>query len=373
MSVATLSTLSTRDLSAAAGELAALSAEHAAAADATGRLSPDVVTALRASGFARHFVSARFGGAEGTVADFVRGVLRVSASCAATGWCVALLAASSRYAAHLPEQGHEKLWGSGADALIATGLVPAGTAEPAENGYRLSGRWQYISGVDFADWVLLCANVSEEDAGPRFFALPRGTFGVVQSWDCVGMRATGSHTVVVDDVFVPAHLSFARAEMETGVNSWSPLPAHNIPFQAIGATTFAAPAVGAAQGALAASLRVLKGKRLTEAVQIELVRATARIDSARHLVEQNAAVIDDRTFTPTFLARNQRNASFAGEQAAEAVTALVRVAGTAGLSGSGELQRVWRDVTTATSHVALRYDITRAAANYSTALIEQAI
>ncbi|GAA2194127.1 acyl-CoA dehydrogenase family protein [Streptomyces bangladeshensis] len=369
----TVATLSARELPAAADRLAGLAAEHAAAADTAGRLSPEVVTALRASGFARHFVAARWGGTEGTVADLVQGVLRVSASCAATGWCVALLAASSRYAAHLPEQGHEKLWGSGADALIATGLVPTGTAGRTENGYRLSGRWHYVSGIDFADWVLLCANVPEEDARPRFFALPRGTFGVVQSWDCVGMRATGSHTVVVDDVFVPAHLSFARSEMESGTNSWSRLPVHNIPFQAIGATTFAVPAVGAAEGALAAAVRVLKGKRITEAVQIDLVRASARIDSARHLVEQNASVIDDRAFQPNLLARNQRNASFAGEQAAEAVAALVRVAGTAGLSDSGDLQRFWRDVTTATSHVALRYDITRAAANYSTALIEQAI
>ncbi|MCE0445488.1 hypothetical protein LT493_11970 [Streptomyces tricolor] len=104
---------------------------------------------------------------------------------------------------------------------------------------------------------------------------------------------------------------------------------------------------------------MLKGKRITESVQIDLVRAAARIDSARHLVEQNASVIDDRAFRPNRTARNRRNASFAGEQAAEAVAALVRVAGTAGLSDSGDLQRFWRDVTTATSHVALRYDITR--------------
>ncbi|MEY9876230.1 alkylation response protein AidB-like acyl-CoA dehydrogenase [Streptacidiphilus sp. MAP12-33] len=354
--------------SAAFAELLALAAREAELSDATRELSPGIVTGLRAAGFARHFVARRFGGTEGTFAEFFQAVLDLSSACAATGWCAALLAASSRYAAHLPEAGHEAVWGPNADALIATGLVPAGEATAAVgSGWRLSGRWQYISGVTFADWALLCAKVAGED-GLRFFALPRGSYEVVESWDCVGMRATGSHTVVVEDVFVPAHLSFARQDMETGVNAWSDVAAHNVPFQAIGATVFALAPVGAAQGALRAASAAVAGKRLTDTMQLELVRASARIDAARHLVEVNATVVDDRAFTPRLLARNQRNAAFAAEQAAEAVAALLRAVGTAGLTESSPLQRLWRDVTAATSHIALRYDVTRAAANYTAAL-----
>ncbi|MCE0445489.1 hypothetical protein LT493_11975 [Streptomyces tricolor] len=127
--------------------------------------------------------------------------------------------------------------------------MPTGTAGRTKNGYRLSGRWHYVSGIDFTDWVLLCANVPEEDARPRFFALPRGRSAWCSPGTASACGPPAAHTVVVDDVFVPAHLSFARSEMESGTNSWSRLPVHNIPFQAIGATTFAVPAVGAAEGA----------------------------------------------------------------------------------------------------------------------------
>ncbi len=356
----------------ASEKLGTLAAQHAAEADASRTLSPEIVDGLREAGFARHFVSARWGGREGTFGELTQGVLNVSRGCASTGWCASLLAASSRYAAHLPEAGHEELWGSSPDTCLVTGLVPMGKAEQVDGGHRVTGRWDYISGVDFADWALLCASIPGDPAPElRFFTLPRGSFEVLRTWDCAGMRATGSHTVIVDDVFVPAHLSFARADMEAGRSAWSTQPTHNIPFPAFGGLTFIAPAVGAAEGALKAAAAVLRGKRVLEATQVDLVRASAKIDTSRFLVEQNARVIDERTFAPALLARNQRNAAFAAEQVTEALSGLLSATGTRGMSESGALQRFWRDINAAASHVALRYDITRAAANYANALFEE--
>jgi len=357
------------DLVAAAAGVGTLAAAHAAASEDALSLAGPVVAGLREAGFARHFVAPRWGGRDGSFAAFVEGVFAVSEGDASAGWCAALLAASSRFAAHLPEDGHLALWGGDPDAAVVTGLVPSGTAVPEGEGHRLSGRWSYISGVDFADWALLCASVrGEGDPRLRFFAVPAGAYQTSATWDCAGMRGTGSHTVAVDDVLVPEHLSFARGDMETGVNAWSPQPSHNVPYQASGALTLVAPAVGAARGALRAAGEALSGKRLTESQQVELARASGRIEAASLLVRQIAGVVDGRDFAAWLLARNQRDAAFAAEQAAEGVAALVRVAGTSGLSEAGGLQRFWRDVTAATTHVALRWDITRAAANYSAVL-----
>ncbi|MCU1470907.1 MAG: hsaA 1 [Glaciihabitans sp.] len=366
-------------LPAAADRLGALAAEHAAAADAARRLPPEIIEGLRDAGVARHFVSTRWGGTDGTFTDFLDGVIKISAGCASTGWCASLLGASARFAAHLPEMGHEQLWASSADTFIATGLVAAGTAERVSGGYRLSGRWSYISGVEFAEWALLCGSVGESETPSgvavthqRFFAVHKNAYQIVESWDCAGMRATGSHNVVVTDAFVPEHMSFDRQDMVNGINTWSSQPTHNVPYQASGAFMMAAPIVGAAQGAVRAAAHALRGKRMTDAAQTEFARATARVDAAQYLVEQAAEVIDNRSFTAADMARNQRNASFAAEQATEGVAGLVRAAGTSGLSESSPLQRAWRDVTAAATHVALRYDITRAAANYSEALISGA-
>ncbi|MGW1196757.1 acyl-CoA dehydrogenase family protein [Streptomyces sp. NPDC002536] len=361
-------------LSAAAEKVRLVAAEHAQEADRTRALVPEVVEAIREAGFARYLVAARWGGAEGSFAELTRAVVEVGAGCAAAAWCASLSAYSARFASHLPEAGHGAIWGEGPDAVVATALMPAGRAAEVDGGWRLSGQWAYVSGIDFADWALVCAAVADPGTsaeGPprlRFFALPRGTYTVRESWDSIGMRATSSHTVVVDGQFVPAHLSFDRTDMLTGRNAVSGVAAHNVPFQAVGGLTFIAPVVGAAAGALEACAASLTGRRRSQTNELLLVRASGHVDAARHLVEQNAEVLDGRHFTPELMARNERNATFAAELAREAVDLLVRAAGTGGLGETRPLQRFWRDVTSATSHVALQYD-TAARKNYSAVLL----
>lgn len=356
-------------LAPAAEKVRLLASQYADEADRTRGLASEVVTAIREAGFGRHFVAARWGGSEGTFAELTRAVMTVGEGCAATAWCASLSAYSARFASHLPEEGHREIWGPDPDAFIATALMPAGRAVEVDGGWELSGRWPYVSGVDFADWALVCAAVPGE--GPpraRFFALPRGTYTVSEDWDSIGMRATGSHTLAVDAVTVPAHRSFDRTDMLRGANATSSVAAHNVPFQAVGGLTFIAPVVGAATGALKACAETMTGRRRNQAGETALVRASGRIDAARHLTEQNAGVIDGRLFTPELMARNERNATFSAEMAAEAVGLLIRCAGTGGLGERHPLQRFWRDVTSATSHVALQYD-TAARKNYSAVLL----
>ena len=217
---------------------------------------------------------------------------------------------------------------------------------------------------------MVCAAVPDGEGPPRlrFFVLPKGAYTVRETWDSVGMRATGSHTVIIEDAFVPAHLSFDRNDMLAGRNDCSQVPAHNVPFQVVAGLTFITPVVGAAAGALAATAATVTGRRRNPGVELKLVRASGAIDSARHLVEQNAAVADQRLFTPELMARNERNATFAAELLQRATELLIRAAGTGGLGEGHALQRFWRDITSATSHVALQYD-TSARKNYAAVLL----
>ena len=352
-----------------AEKVSALAAEHAQEADRTRKLAPEVVAAVREAGFARHFVAKSYGGSEGGFGELTQAVIAVGEGCASTAWCASLSALSARYATHLPQLGHDELWGTSPDTFVVTAQPPLGKATTSAGGHRLSGRWAYVSGVDFADWALVCGMVAtggEPEA--RFFALPRKDFTVIDGWDNAGMRATSSHTVVVDDVFVPEHLSFLRADFISGKNTTSDMPAHNAPFQAVGGLTFVAPAVGAAYGALNAAANAMRGKKVNTTQGVDLCRASAQIDSARFLVEQNAQVLDERTFTPRLMARCERNAAFTADSLVDAVGALVRAAGTSGFSENSPLQRFWRDIVSASSHVALRYE-TAVARTWPAALI----
>lgn len=354
----------------AAEAVRVLATRHAADADSSRKLAREVADAVRDAGFPRHFVAEKWGGAEGSFADLTRAVVTVGQGCASTAWYASLAAYSARFAAHLPQEGQQAVWGESPDTVIATALMPAGRATPADGGWRLSGRWGYVSGIDFADWALVCAVVAGADGPPamRFFALPWGTWTVDATWDNVGMRATGSHTVTVNDVLVAEHFSFDRQELLTGRNSSSDLPVHNVPLQAISGLPFIAPVAGAAAGALEAAAATVTGRRRTPAKEVKLVRAAGRIDAARLIVEQNADAADTHRFTRALLARSERNATFAAETFQDAAALLVSVAGTGGLGETHALQRHWRDITTATGHVALQYE-TSAAKNYAAVLL----
>ncbi|MFJ2741685.1 acyl-CoA dehydrogenase family protein [Streptomyces sp. NPDC087440] len=366
-------------LEAGAHRLREAAAAYAAEADRTGRLADEAVALIRDAGFARHLVPVEHGGTGGGFGELSRAVELVGEGCAATAWCASLAAYSARFVGHLPAGGRGRVWAEGPDALIATALVPGGRAVPEPGGgWRLAGRWNYVSGIAAADWVLLCAPVvpdgpQQPGTGPelRFFALPRGAYTVRETWDSVGMRATGSHTVVVEDaVVVGPELSFGRPELLAGRNPHSALPLHNLPFRSVAGLPFVVPALGAASGALRACAATVTGRRRTETNELRLVRASAQIDAARLLVAGHAAVLDARAFTPESLARGERDVTFATELLREAVDEVVRAAGTGGLGDRSPVQRLWRDVTSASSHVALQYE-TFARRSYAAVLLGQ--
>ncbi len=350
----------------AAEKLRPLVADHAAAADHDRQLSPEVVAALREAGFARHFVPARWGGAEASFAEATQAIAAIGEECGNAAWFASLSAYAGRFGAFLPEQGQAQIWGGGPDPIIVAALVPSGTAEEAPGGFRVRGRWAYCSGIDFADWALICGPVGDR-AQAKFFAVPRDECTILPTWDSIGLRATTSHTIEVD-TFVPSHLIFPFGLLASGRNPHSRAVCHTAPIRAVGNLAFIPPALGVATGAFRTATETLKAKKHHPDLDLLLVRASAQIDAARLLVERNAQVADAAGFTDELLARNERDAAMAGELLGDAVNALVRACGTSGFSEAQPLQRFWRDTMCATSHVALRFE-TAAVKFYSAFLL----
>lgn len=350
-------------------KLAPLAAEGAEEADRTGVLPPDLIAALTDAGLPRHFVPARWGGSDGTFAELTANLVTLGHSCASTAWVGSMFAYTARFAIHLPVQAQEEVWSDGPDSLWVPGLVPAGRSRRVWGGYRLTGRWSYVSGSEFADWALLAGPRPGPDATPpHFHAVPRAEFTVERTWDAVGMCATGSHAVVLDDVFIPEHRTVPLPEVVGGFNRISDGVQHNVPLPAVGGPTCLAPALGAARSALSACVTAVTGKRADgagTALDVALTNAAAGVDTAGLLVERIAAVLDAGESRVHAL-RNARDAAFAAGLLREAVDTLMRAAGTTAQDRSSALQRNWRDVTVATSHAALR--IEKAASTYADSL-----
>ncbi|MET7430476.1 acyl-CoA dehydrogenase family protein [Streptomyces flaveolus] len=342
----------------------ALAGRDAARADRDRRLSEEVVDALVEAGFARALVPARHGGETTDFATLTEAVATVGEGCASAAWTGSLLAYTARFAAHLPAEGQAEIWADGPDTRLVSSLVsPSATATPADGGWRLAGAWTYASGVEFSDWALVMAPAADVDGRrtARFFAVPRSAYRIEETWDSVGMRATGSHTLVVEETFVPARRTFLMDDMFAGRNAGSDEPRHAQPLFAVNGLTFAGPVLGAARGALELSARAAAGRtaRGTEPSETQLIghaRAAGEIDAAGLLLARAAAAVDAAVADEAVVVRNRRDCALATRLLTGAVDALFRAGGTRSQSAGDPLQRIWRDANSAASHMVLQFE-----------------
>lgn len=328
------------------------------------RLNPEVFESLVAAGFARHFVPREFGGAEGSFAELTRAVATVGAACPATAWCASLVANLGRMIAFLPAEAHREIWENGPDPVVVGSLASFGKAVPSSEGWTVSGRWPYISAVGDADWALLCAVTPDGES--RVFALRRSQLQIEETWDSIGMRATGSHNVLVDGVDVPAARSFARDDLLAGRPTDSTALCHTVPLEAANLLSFATPLLGTAEGALATWTSYAKGKAAgwnpaapsAATLATTFARTAGEIDAARLLLERCADVCDrGAAVTEEEIARNTRDTSLAVRMLVEAVNRLAAMGGTSNYGEGKPLQRFWRDANTTATHVALQFEM----------------
>lgn len=347
------------DLRVRAQELAATAVRYADRADTERALSPAVTEGIVDAGFARYFVPARWGGQEGSAAGLLDAVAALAQGCTSAAWCGSVIAGAGRMGAYLPEEGQAELWAKGADTTVVGALMPRGSATEVSGGWRVTGEWDYTSAVGFSDWALVCALVPQDGARvPWFFALPRADYRVADTWTSVGMRGTASNTLIADNVFVPAHRGFTRQDMIEGNSVGSGARCHTAPLRLLSGLLFGAPALGAAR----AALHVWTEDSRTGAAEEELglrtaaARAVIAVDGAELLLARAARVADAPAATALELVRTPADCSYAVGQLVDVVERLLRSAGSSGQLSAHPLQRIWRDVHSLASHVALRFD-----------------
>lgn len=342
-------------------------AERAVDGDRERSVPADVVASLVDAGLARVLVPKRFGGSEFGLDvwyDLVREIAQTDMS---TAWIASLMMHHPHYVAQYPLAAQEEVWKNGPDVVISASIAPTCTVEVVEGGYKISGRSPFTSGINNSTWVMVSGFVPGAGPGPdwRFFLIPESDFTVEDTWDVLGMRGTGSNTVVTTDVFVPAHRVLAYKDLIEGVSPGAevnPNPMYALPFKSYSSLTFSAPIVGGAQGvydkfvAWTAERAAGSGAAVRDftSVRVKLSRAAASIDAADMLLRRIVATAmgpvrpteDDR-------ARAMRDYSRAVELAVEALDSLVAISGSGVFGSTHPIQRAWRDVHFASTHISL--------------------
>jgi alkylation response protein AidB-like acyl-CoA dehydrogenase len=185
----------------------------------TRRLPPPLVDAFIEGGLCRMYAPRALGGPECHPLVVARTIAELAHGDGSAAWCAMIASQCSWFAAFLPADGARDVFGD-PSGIVGAQTRPEGEATAVEGGYRVSGRWPFISGVSHARWVGLVCHVAADPAGGgaarRVMAfVPTRALTVLDTWHTSGLRGTGSHDVQVSDVFVPRDHSFAFPAVES--------------------------------------------------------------------------------------------------------------------------------------------------------------
>ena len=267
------------------------------------------------------------------------------------------------------------MWAADPLAVAGSSYVPAGAATEDEGGVRLSGVWPYVSGCDHFDWAVLGAR--RGDGALSFCLTPRRDYAIEDDWDVTGLRGTGSKSITLDDVFVPAHrlLSFndARAGQTPGA-ALHGRALYRTPFFACSSYCLVAPALGIVEGVLAEFINEVGPREVRSLaggtsrlgahypVQMRVSEAAGLIDAAKLIIARDCAemarMINSGTAMPVEQRlRNKRGQVLAVRFVRQAVDSLVGAIGTRGLAKSNRIQMAARDIQAIATHITLNNDI----------------
>jgi 3-hydroxy-9,10-secoandrosta-1,3,5(10)-triene-9,17-dione monooxygenase len=233
----------------------------------------------------------------------------------------------------------------------------------------LSGRFPFSSGCRHAEWAIIGAR-AEDAAGnqpTRYMLVPIAQLEIVDDWHVLGLRGTGSCSLVLTDVFVPEHRTILLRDLLDGTTPGSLIvPEYSLLRAPRGyLVPFSLPVVMFTLARRALSLvpatlrtRISRGVRevaASEVVQMRLGEAAASIDTAVLIMhtrraESIAAVESGTAIMPRDVARNRRDVTFASQQLQRGMEALLEVSGARAVYDADPLQTLLRDILTIGTH-----------------------
>ena len=364
------------ELIAKARALAPLLRERAAEAERLRRLPDATQAEFRRAGFYRILQPARYGGLEARYGLQTMLGAEAARGCSSSGWALSITASHSWILGMFPREAQDEFWNPDPQRTLASSfLAVAPSLTPQSGGIRLSGRWRFSSNVDHCDGIILLVMLPGAGGPPRqtFAFLHREQYEIEDTWNVVGLAATGSNDVVVRDAVVPEHRLLDVMSTREGRTPGAEANPHylfSLPLFAVFAHCLVGAALGAAEGALDQIAESLKGKtsvanvKLAEqpTVQTRIAETAAEIAAARALLQVDRARINDMGRLRLLpddetRVRYRLDVGYAAKLSVQAIERLMPIVGGRGLELADPFQRAWRDAHAVAQHIALSWDL----------------
>lgn len=330
----------------------------AAAAEAGKKLPDRQLEIIRERKWFKLFVPAPWGGLDLTLPQALELEEALAWADGSTAWVVTLCGGAGWFAGFVDPAIRDGLFAAPESCLAGSGAV-AGTAETAGDGYLVNGVWPYASGAEHAtaftaNCLLTRGGEPLTDAtGVRqvaAFVFAREEVTLRRTWNSMGLAATGSHGFAVQQLTVPANRRFhpeARHATLPGL-------VYQYPFLQLAETTLAVNLSGMAVRFLELSVDLLR-----EPSGPPLAAAQGRLDEARRALftavsETWRTLRDEGAIPARGLAQVSGASRQLAEVAREAVDAVYPLCGLRAADLGCEINRVWRNLHTASQHALLR-------------------
>ncbi|MGW5920982.1 3-hydroxy-9,10-secoandrosta-1,3,5(10)-triene-9,17-dione monooxygenase oxygenase subunit [Nocardia fluminea] len=346
--------------------------ERAQEAEDLRRIPEESMKALQETGFFRLLQPKQWGGHAADPVVFYDTVRKIASACGSTGWVSGIIGVHNWHLALFEQQAQQDVWGEDTDVRISSSYAPMGAGQAVDGGYIVRGSWAWSSGSDHATWAVLGGPVIKNGKPVDFgsFLIPRSDYRIDDVWNVVGLRGTGSNTVVVEDVFVPSHrfLSFrAMSEGRAPGLEQNTDAVFKMPWGTIHPTTISTPIVGMGYGAYEAHVEH-QGKRVRAAyagenakddpfAKVRVAEAASDIDAAwrqlsGNVAEEYALLLAGEEVPFDLRVRARRDQVRSTGRVIASIDKLFESSGATALANGTPLQRFWRDAHAGRVHAA---------------------
>lgn len=357
------------DVVTAAQALVPMVRAHREQAERLRRVPPEMANAMLGAGLLHMYLPKALGGPQASPLEAYHAVEAVSRADGSMGWCAMIASVQSAHVGWLRPDVGRKIAGDPANLSMAGSIRPLGKATPVNGGYRVSGQWDFASGVHHATWVIAPCIImdgkeprSDSQGAPvwRIMWVPKSDFTIIETWDVVGLRGTGSHDFAIDDVFVPEEHSSMTSEPQQhqGLN-------YDRRLQMTWAwTATVANALGIARGAMDvfAEMATTRASTMQTAllrdrplIQAQTAEAEAIICGARAYVLDAVGRLWERAGTgdselDIAVAQARLAITHGMHEARRAVDLVFHAGGTNAIYARSPLERYFRDIHVAIQH-----------------------
>ena len=347
-------------------EAARALATHVAAAtdliDREREIPSELAGELADKGFFRLLVPRSLDGAELDFLDYLQIVQIFGEADGSVAWCINQNNVFATNSVRMPEQTAREIW-SDRRAVVSNGPpISSTTAVPVDGGYRLTGRWNFSSGIRHATWVAALSPISRSDldenaaadrADVRTLLMPKDDVSLVDVWKVSGLRGTGTFSFEANDLFVPSSRTYGPSD---GASEDGAL--YVIPTGLMFASGFATVALGVARASLDAAIDLAgrkspvsgRGMQRDEGItQRQIGQAEAIWGSSRALLRESTSsawegALKNHSLTVEERIRIRLAGTHAIRTAAEVVDIAYNVCGSNSIFASNPIQRRFQDI-----------------------------